>query len=335
MNENKTFSALRTVMEDNDIVLRALSEYLNRTPRFLDAKTVTEFAGDCKIPLTDAFRALFVAACGLNLADNARHRRLERQYFQTGLHCLRTEDYRSDAYLQTIRFPAQKRDRWEFCTHAYAPFEPFACSHPVVTPDLREIPQIGYFTEEYVFPAVLENGVEWMTVTPNEVETMKEPIRNAHGRVLTLGLGLGYYAFHVLQKPDVTHLTVIERDPGAVSLFCDFLLPQFPHTEKLEIVTADAFDFMKNPRQQFDSVFCDLWHDASDGLELYLRLRRLERAAAPQTPYSYWIEPSLLSALRRMVYERITDPASALQLRGADPYTILSDSFLRSLDPLA
>lgn len=335
MNENKTFSALRAVMEDNDTVLCALSEYINRCPRFLDEKTVMEFAQNCEIPVGDAFRALFVAACGLNPAENARHRRLERQYFQPGLHCLNPADYRADAYLQTVQFPAQKLGQWEFCTHFYAPFEPFACNHPTVTQELREIPQIGYFTEEYPFPAVLENGVEWMTVTPNEAETMKEPIRAAHGNALTLGLGLGYYAFHVLQKPSVAKLTVVERDPCAISLFREHLLPQFPHAEKLEIVTADAFDFLKTTKKQFDSVFCDLWHDPSDGLELYLRLRRLERSLAPRTPYSYWIEPTLLSSLRRMVYDRISDTAAPLQLRGADPYKILSDSFLRTLDPLA
>jgi hypothetical protein len=82
---------------------------------------------------------------------------------------------------------------------------------------------------------------------------------------------------------------------------------------------------------RFDYVFCDLWHDASDGLDLYLRLKKYEKKA-PDARFDYWIEPSLLSVLRHMVYDRITDKDAPLQLRGVSPETLLRDEFLRTLD---
>ena len=112
------------------------------------------------------------------------------------------------------------------------------------------------------------------------------------------------------------------------------LLPQFPNAEKLEIVQADAFDFLKDPKTllQYDSVFADLWHDPSDGLDLYIRLRKIETKVKADK-IDYWIEPTLLSTLRDMVYDRITDKSAPLQIQGISEEEMLSNRFLRELAP--
>ncbi|MBQ8311139.1 MAG: hypothetical protein IJX80_09035 [Clostridia bacterium] len=324
---------LQETIKENRIIVRILSEYINNHPRFLTKEMVDELARDCDVSADEAFRTLLCAACGLDTAEERGHRLLEQRYFIPGLRRLDSATYREDAYAKTIHIPEIKHGKWELCMHSYVPYEPFVCNHPVLTKDFREIPQIGYFDEEFSFPAVLENGIEWMTVTPNEIETMREPIRESHGRVLTLGLGLGYYAFHITEKADVKSLVVVERDAEVIALFKKYILPQFPHGDKLTVVQADAFAYMeeKMPHEGFDYVFCDLWHDASDGLDLYLRLKQYEKKH-PDTRFSYWIEPSLLSVLRNMVFDRITDQNEPLQLRGVAPETLLTDEFLRTLD---
>lgn len=325
-------SHIHQVMRQNRAVLELLSAYLNYHPRFLDEETVRSFARDCDISTEEAFLALFVAACGLDSADNREHRKLEQAYFQTGVRRLDPVTYTSDEYYRTIRFPTVKSGAWEMKMSDYAPFEPFVRTHPTVTEELREIPQIGYFEEVFPFPAVLENGIEWMTVTPNEIETMREPIEKSHGNVLTLGLGLGYFAFRASQKENVTSVTVVEKDESVISLFREYILPQFPNKEKLRIVRDDAFDYLKKTAlaEKFDYLFADLWHDASDGLEMYIQIKQILQARpAPET--DYWIEPSLLSALRHIVYEKLTQPPmsqSPLPL-----CELLSDSFLQKLDP--
>jgi SAM-dependent methyltransferase len=201
-----------------------------------------------------------------------------------------------------------------------------------VTRELCEIPQLGYFDVEFPFPAILENGIEWMTITPNEVETMREPIAKCRGRVLTLGLGLGYFAFHASEKDEVERVVVVERSRDVIEIFKTYLLPQFPHGDKIEIVETDAFEYMQKemPRGKFDYVFADLWHDASDGLEMYRKLKKYE-ILAPSTEFDYWIEPSLLSLLRHIIYRRITDEKEPLNLGGLPPETVLTDDFLRKL----
>lgn len=326
---------LRQTSAENDRVLLLLSHYLNLTPRLLDTRTVRALARDCTIPEDDAFRALLAAACGLEIPDNPDDRRLERLYFQPGLHRLSPAPYRDDAYARTVRFSDLTVGKWCFTHGEYRAFEPFVCGHPTVTPDFREIPQIGYFPETFRYPSVTENGVDWMTVTPNEVETMRTPIAEARGRVLTYGLGLGYFAFHAAQKAEVESVTVVERDETLIGLFRERILPQFPAREKIRIVAADAFDFTGQQMEpgQFDFAFVDLWHDQSDGLPLYLRMKRLE-SRFPETVFSYWIEPTLLSSLRHMVLDRIFDDSDGAEIRTyAEIEAMLSDAYLRALAP--
>lgn len=52
-----------------------------------------------------------------------------------------------------------------------------------------------------------------MTVTPNEINTIRPSVEQSRGKVLAYGLGLGYYAFHAAQRADVTSVTVVEKSP--------------------------------------------------------------------------------------------------------------------------
>ena len=328
-NEN-----LHEVMRQNDLITYAYSYYLNRMPRFLTAEMVEGLANDCQLDTHEAFMTLFTAACGFDTAADRSHRELERVYIRTGVHRLDPTVYQNDPYYRMIAFPPRKSGKWEMCEHFYTPYEAFVCNHPVLTPDFREIPQIGYFAEEFRFPAILENGIEWMTVTPNEIETMRTPIESSSGKVLTLGLGLGYFAFRVSEKAEVESVTVVERDKDVIELFHEFILPQFPHAHKIEIVQADALEFMKAPdiASRFDYIFADLWHDQSDGLPLYLQLRRMEKQSNIRR-MDYWIEPTLLSTMRHMVYDKLNDGSLSLQLQGASQSELLTDEFLRGLAP--
>lgn len=324
-------SRIDEIMEQNDAVVRRYSLYLNETPRFLNEEMVRSLAAECQVDEEEAFRALFFAALDPDDAETPAGKEREHLYFRPGLRCLDPAPYRSDEYYRTIRFPERKTGQWELKTSLYAPYEPFVRSDPVVTPEFREIPQIGYFREEFRFPAVLENGIEWMTVTPNEIETMKEPIRRASGDVLTLGLGLGYFAFHASQKDTVTSVTVVEKDPDVIRLFSEELLPQFPNRQKINIVKADAFRYLKEtlPEKKFSYLFADLWHDPSDGLELYLRLKK---EIPENLPTDYWIEVSLLSLLRQIVFRKLRRSGlpGHVNIR---PEQYLSDAFLKTLNP--
>jgi spermidine synthase len=109
------------------------------------------------------------------------------------------------------------------------------------------------------------------------------------------GLGLGYYAYMVSEKEDAKSVTVVEVNEDVINLFKQYILPQFKHAEKINIVKGDAFEFAQKHiiPGQFDFVFTDLWHDVSDGIDLYLKMKKYE-AQSPETVFTYWIEKSIL-----------------------------------------
>lgn len=279
--------------EDNHKLFALLSSYLNHAPDLIDEAEINELV-QSGVSTEYAFKLLLAAKFGLDILETPQDREMFHQYFDPMVHQLDPAEYEHNPYYRSIRLPAAQIGDCELKYESYKPFEGFVCNDIVQTADGRQIPQIGFFPVEFKYPALLEQGRIWMTVTPNEIATMKEPIADAFGRVLTFGLGLGYYAYMVSEKDNVDCVTMVEINENVIRLFQQHLLPQFPHAEKIQIIQADAFEFARTRLAQkaYDYVFTDLWHDVSDGIDLYLRMKQIERQH-PKTHFSYWIEKSI------------------------------------------
>ena len=290
----KQISGLRpeTIRTYNDGVVRMMSILLNIAADSLDAGMVDEISRECGVSRAYAYAECLAAVCGLD--SSGRDRDLFRHYFLPMINELDPADFENDPYYQNIRIKSGKSGKWEYRQMKLAPCEAFVCNDFLVTKDNRMIPQIGFFMREFAFSGVLENGREWMTLMPNETVTTKPAVAQAHGRVLTFGLGLGYFAYMAARKPEVESVTVVDLSADAISLFEQNLLPQMECRDKIKVVHADAFDFAEAhyPRGEFDFVFADIWHDVSDGKDLYLRFKSMEKLA-PGMEYTYWLEDSI------------------------------------------
>ena len=285
------------VSELNLQALELMSGYLTQHPRFITARDVDEVAA-CGVAREEAVVQLLCAACGLD-ARRPLDRRMIEQFVRPSLARLEPEPLLQNPYMRCIRFPQAVQGRWEMTRMAYEPYELFVRDDLLCLPDGREIPRLGYFDRRCAYPAVLEGGREWMTVTPNEVATMAPALSQVRGRVAVMGLGLGYFAFMASEKNDVRAVTVVERDADVIALFERHLLPQFAHREKVRLVRADAFDLAQAGLDGFDCAFVDLWHDVSDGAPMYLRMKALE-ARSPGVRFFYWIETSIRCFLRSL-----------------------------------
>lgn len=112
--------------------------------------------------------------------------------------------------------------------------------------------------------------------------------------MLTFGLGLGYFAYMVSEKNDVSAVTIVEQNKDVINIFKRYILPQFRNGGKIKIVKGDAFRYAGEQiaKEDYDFVFTDLWHDVSDGLDMYIRMKEYEKLC-PDTVFSYWIEKSM------------------------------------------
>lgn len=340
--DKEKLAALELTRKRNFRLLDLYSNFLNLEPDFIKTELIDELVYDCGVAISEAYTAVLCAAFDIDSDERDEDKIFENEYLRPSVELLDPLEYQNSSYIQKIKFPTIKRANWEMKTSSYAPFEAFVCREITLEKDMKELPHIGFFAEKFDFPAVFENGREWMTVTPNEIETMKAPIAEAHGRVITLGLGLGYFTHQVSEKDEVSSVTVIERDENVISLFKEFILPQFEHREKVNIICADALDYLEqnSPEDNFDFMFADLWHDSSDGLGLYIRLKKLEKNQKREENSSlirkYWIENSILSRLRWLIYSEIVVGQSAEKLSlnsYSEVISLLSNESLASIAP--
>lgn len=307
--------ALLALSEQNLRALELFSGYLNLCPRFVTAAEVRELTQTCQVPEETAYRLLVTAACGLDTEENTADRAMEQRYLRHAIHRLDAAACRRDPYYQTIRMPEKTLGGWRMGYKRLEPYEAFTSDDPLVLPDGREVPQVGYFDEVFDTPVVYENEREWMTVTPSEINTMTAHIRAAYGKVAVFGLGLGYYAFMASEKMDVREVTVIERDPNVIALFKEHILPQFSNGQKVRVVQADAYEYATHMAAEgYDVAYVDIWHDVLDGVEMYLKMKRLE-CRSPATRFYYWIEPSMLCWLRGMALLEIAEDTSGPMLQ--------------------
>lgn len=289
LSKNETYNE-----KSNQRLFKILSIYLNLAPDYIDKEMIEEITCGNTDGEEFAFANLAAAACGLDIYDNPADKQFFRTHFLPCFKKLDVKPYQDDPYYNRISFPAGDNGNWSFETRVCKAYEAFVYDDPEIFPDGRILPRIGFFDTEYTYPAVLENGREWMTLMPNETNTTKPAIDVAHGKVLTFGLGLGYFAFMSAIKPGVESVTVVERSRNVIELFEKFILPQFPDPSKIKIVESDAFDFAENQMQKgaYESVFVDIWHDPSDGCELYLRMKEYEHLL-PNADFVYWVEDTL------------------------------------------
>lgn len=269
------------VEQYNRSYLEKISNFLNDNPRALTKDLVNRMRKEI-LDEEEAIIALLSSILNLTKEETV-------YYLRPGLKKLKKEVYTKNEYYQNIEWKEKKYEEIELCYEKYEPYEIFVYNDLVKEKDGRIIPQLGYFTEEYKYPCIKEKDREWMLITPNEIETMKEPIQNANGKVLTFGLGLGYFLYQVSNKKEVESVTVIENNKKIIELFKKELLPQFPNKNKIKIIEADAYEYSRKIKD-IDYVFIDIYHDVSDGIDNYIYFKLLEKK---EIKYDYWIEKSI------------------------------------------
>ncbi len=301
--DREKLEKLKKIKKENFALFRAVAAYLNEFPCLVNKEIMDEIVGDVS-GIEESSFALFLSTA---LSENDDEAKLfEKEYFKKSVKMLSLEEYRNNPYFKNIKIPNKKVSTWELGYQSYQPYEGFIYDDIDVLDNFREIPKIGFFPEEFSFPTVFEDGVEWMAIKPNEIETMKPHIEKMVGDVCVFGLGIGYFAYMISEKPEVSSITIVERDSSVIRLFENYILPQFAHKEKIKIVKSDAFTYAKKQMisERFDCAFVDLWHDVSDGVELYIKMKKLE-ACNPKTKFSYWIEKSILSNIRWHIFDGI------------------------------
>ena len=299
---------LKNTMESNFRLTRLYAAYLNDFPTAITKDMIDAICEDGDVEKEDAIAALLCEMFSLDTDAHDEDRMLFRRYIRPSIRILDANKYRNDPYYKRVKIPNVTDGSWELRREAYEPYRAVICDDLFIDDDLTEIPPLGFFPERFEFPAVLEGGNEWMTLTPVDMDTCEQAIKKAHGRVVTFGLGLGYYAYMAALKDEVESVTVIEKSSDVIRLFDRYIFPYFPKKDKVRIINADAFEYAsyEMPKEKYDYAFVDIWRDGSDGAEAYVKMKPLE-ALSPATEFDYWIENFIVSRIRAIRYGTLMD----------------------------
>ena len=219
-------------------------------------------------------------------------------YILSNLKKLNPKEYLDNEYAKTIKATGKyKKYALKYIT--YEPYQLFAYDDISLEGD-KENSRIGYFDNKFSYLALTEGNNIWMSLNPNEIETMKPFINKGKGNVLVLGLGMGYVPFMMALKPEVKSVTIIEKDPEIIGLFNSLILPSFKNKEKIKIIEDDAINYVSK-NNKFDYIFADLWHSPEDGLSSFVQLKRINKNI------DCWLEESMYALLRRCMISLIEE----------------------------
>ena len=222
--------------------------------------------------------------------NNEDNQKVMKEYILDNLKCLDKKDYLNNPYVKAIKNTG-KNGKYSLRYINYDPYQLFAYDD-IKMEGYKENSRIGYFKEKFSYLALTEQQNIWMSLNPNEIETMKPFIEKGKGHVLVLGLGMGYVPFMLANKDLVKSVTVVEKEEAIINLFNDLIFPSFVNKEKIKIVKGDAVEYVTK-NNHYDYIFADLWHNPEDGLPLFVSLKKINQRI------DCWLEVSMYALLRR------------------------------------
>ena len=303
----KNKQAVRDLVSTNNINMN-VADVLTNAFMDVDAISPTEVKQYTKEGLSEnegIYNCLF-DFIGID-KDDEESQKVLSEYFLNNLKKLNPKDYVDNPYVKAIKKTGRK-GKYALKYIDYAPYQLFAYDDIKVN-GYKEYSQIGYFDSKFSYLALTEGNNIWMSLNPNEIETMKPYINKARGNVLVLGLGMGYVPFMLSLKNCVKSVTIVERDQEIINLFNDLIYPSFPNKEKIKIIKGDAVEYARIAKKEgtYDYVFADLWHDPEDGLPLFVSLKQIDKNI------DCWLEVSMYALLRRCMITLLEEQLNGLK----------------------
>jgi hypothetical protein len=248
------------------------------------------------------------------------------------IHHLNPAPFIGNPFYKRIKPRPVSEGKWQLGYETYLPFQGVLNGDVTTSPihHYLEMTPLGFFEEPFYYLVIKQQGTTWMSVTPFEINTMSPVIDKMSGRVVTLGLGLGYFASMAALKPLVNEVLVVEKDKQVIELFLKHIHPHLENKEKIKIHHEDAYDYLRQNTQPFDHIFVDIHHTADDGLPIYIRMKKLEKESQ-SGQWHYWLESSILALFRRYMIVFLQEQLLLFDERKYQNPTTLEDYLYQGL----
>lgn len=189
--------------------------------------------------------------------------------------------------------------------------------------ELKDYMKLRALDEDLEMIYLYEDDDSWMMCSPSEASTNDPYAAKAKGKVLTFGLGIGYFVYMALLNKDVKEITVVERSKSVINLFSS-IYKQFPQDKKVNIINGDAFDYFREAFiSNYDYIYVDIYKSADDGRDIITRL--LEQYHPDDDKLDFWIESSCLNPLKTLVLMHYDELVHNTRKEVSEQYHYLMD----------
>lgn len=295
-----TYYSIKKIYQQNDLSNYILNDFLLNSFDSINQNIIDEILKDNKnYSLDDAYCSAFYSIMGIEDDDIELDSLNENNKLSTFTK-LNTHDYDSNDFYKFIKEEIEDNLsyrnfhlKWNY----YQPYEGLLYDD-INLNNLYEINKVGYFKNKFNYLNLLENDQVWMNITPFEINTMKKSIEKAKGKVLTFGLGLGYFAYIVSNKKEVDSITIVEKNKDIIDFIYENIISKFKNKEKINIINDDIYNYSSGKLKEYDFIFVDTYKQADDGLKFYVDLY----SDFKNTNCDFWIEDSIISQFRKYIF---------------------------------
>lgn len=159
--------------------------------------------------------------------------------------------------------------------------------------------RFAYYKALTEVPAYELSTGEWLHCDAADMIEMDELIKQMYGKVLIIGLNIGYEAFMAARKADITAITIVEPNAEKVAVFKNNVLTQLDDDQaaKITFATESAIE------DKYDFVYVHMWQSDAD-VEVYLRY--LAMLNDYKATVIHWMEDAMLLRYYRIIHSAYT-----------------------------
>jgi hypothetical protein len=138
----------------------------------------------------------------------------------------------------------------------------------------RQTFERGYFTGFATEPPghyLIKDGHIWMSTSRLERESHAIHLKQARGKVVMCGVGMGMYLFNIAAKPAVEEVVAVDLDWAVVDLVRNATgFGSWPGREKISFVHRNALNLTPADigSAQVDYLYVDIWPELGDPMAL-------------------------------------------------------------------
>ena len=280
MKTNKEFlEELLNTNKNNLNFIADLANYL-RSPFSLISSPKSTYNHEIKTEIIDSFVENVP-----NVLDNEN----TKKYLNKCLRAKNITKFKEDKYIKLLNEISYSN----LTQKPIKPYEIFVAGNSYFQfDDNKFFINLGFFKEQFSYPILNE-----FSLSPEYIENVDLPIKVVKGKVLILGLKLGYFTCMASYKNDVKEIYVAEPNKDLINFFETNVLPKIQNREKIHIINEKPMDFIDKINDgDFNYVFIDAWNNSKEATSKYIAYKsRLDNFVNTQS--IYYQEESIVTEL--------------------------------------